>query len=387
MPYAIFAMAIAFMSIAFWLIFEVNISVLRYFKKWRGLYFWSLLVSSWGTFFHTLGYVTQWWAPNSSWIMNTCFILFGWSAMITGQSLVLYSRLHLVILNREILRYVLILIIGTAIFIQIPQWVATWGACDTKLSITKYWSPIDSIMVRISQAVFLLQEGLLSGLYIWGAMQMLAPNVEIKVKKVMWELIAVSTYLVLVDVAILILAYLNEHIPKEPVQNFAYAFKLKLEFIILNQLLAVLQRNRHGSDGPSSDRYTKGSRKKSGDLIQNSFGSSEKDRNGSNALSPVIPPPPASGGPWRSLSSESSGGSPNAAVPGPKSPRSPKSQEPMRQNSKPNIHQPANSENMAWVTREVDVKRSPHTDYFGGPQRGRSVGEGARSPSTLKDTY
>ena len=346
-------MAVAFMSIAFWLIFEVNISVLRYFKKWRGLYFWSLLISSWGTFFHTLGYVTQWWAPSSPWILNTCFILFGWSAMITGQSLVLYSRLHLVVLNRLILRGVLVLIIVTAITIQIPQWVATWGATDTKFSVTQYWSPIDSIMVRISQAVFLVQEGFFSCLYIWGAVKMLAPNVEVKVKKVMWELIGVSGFLIIMDIVILTLAYTNEHIPKEPVQNFAYAWKLKIEFVILNQLLDVLHRSRNGGSG--SNRYVNDSRKKSGGAIgSNSYASdvrqdSQKEKLASPILSARKTPRP-----WRSLSDDSLADSSNVAVIG-----SQDQMNDMRQDSRSNLKQPKDSSNVAWVKREVDITRSP----------------------------
>ena len=354
MPYAIFGMAIAFMSIAFWLIFEINISVLRYFKKKRGLYFWSLLISSWGTFFHTLGYVTQWWAPNTPWILNTCFILFGWSAMITGQSLVLYSRLHLVILDHKLLRGVLWLIIITAITIQIPQWVATWGATDTKYSVTKYWSPIDSIMVRISQAVFLCQEGFLSLLYIWGAVKMLVPNLEINVRKVMLELIAVSTILIVMDIVILVLAYTNEHIPKEPVQNFAYALKLKMEFIILNQLLDVLHRNRNGS---RSDRYLNDSRKKSGGEI--GLGSHGSASNGGShgqtekVGSPMMSPRKTSK-PWNPLPDDSSGDSSNAAVFD-----GDDYHHGMRSDSQANLKQTLGRDKVAWVTRKVDVRRSP----------------------------
>ena len=261
MSRALFAFAIAFLTLAIYLVLELTLSSTRYFTRKRGLYFYSLLISAWGTFFHTVGYITQWWAPGVPWWVNTAFILCGWSSMVTGQSLVLYSRLHLVIMRREVLRGVLWVIVGTAVLVQVPQWVATWGATVTVEATTRYWSPIDSIMVRISQMVFLLQEGGLSCLYIWGAVGLLAPNVEIKVRKVMWELIAISAFLIVMDIVILVLAYTNMHVAKEPVQNFAYAFKLKLEFVVLNQLLAVLHRNRGETGG---NRYVYDTRKKSG---------------------------------------------------------------------------------------------------------------------------
>ena len=191
--------------------------------------------------------------------MNTAFILFGWSAMVTGQSLVLYSRLHLVIRDYRILQGVLIMIIATAIFIEIPQWVTTWASTDTKYSVTKLWSPYDSIMVRVSQLAFLIQEATISGLYIWGVLTVVAPNDKIKVSRVKWDLIYINTYIILVDIIILVLAYTNEHIPKEPIQNFAYAFKLKIEFIVLNQLMAITSQSR-ASNMNGGHRYWKSSR-------------------------------------------------------------------------------------------------------------------------------
>lgn len=56
---------------------------------------------------------------------------FGWSFMVTGQSLVLYSRLHLVIRSHKILRAVLVMIITSSIAVEVPNWVTSWFAYDT----------------------------------------------------------------------------------------------------------------------------------------------------------------------------------------------------------------------------------------------------------------
>ena len=258
MPAAIFGMATAFMGIALYLVLEVNVTVLRVFKKKRGLYFWSLIIAAWGVCFHSIGYILQWWTPGSPWALNTAFILCGWSMMVTGQSFVLYSRLHLVIRNYSVLRGCLIMIIATSILIEIPQWVTTWASTDTRLSVTKLWSPWDSIMVRISQMAFLLQEATLSLLYIWGTMKVLAPNDRVNVKRVRWDLIFINTYIILADIIILVLAYTNEHFPKEPTQNFVYAFKLKVEFVVLNQLMAITSQSR-SSNFNDGHRYAKSS--------------------------------------------------------------------------------------------------------------------------------
>ena len=51
--------------------------------------------------------------------------------------------------------------------------------------------------------------------------------------------IFVSGFVIFLDVVVIILAFTNVHIIKEPLQNFSYALKLQLEFFVLNQLMAV----------------------------------------------------------------------------------------------------------------------------------------------------
>ena len=169
MPYALFGWAASFFGIALFLVAEINVTVLRRFKRRRGLYFWSLLATSWGISGHTLGYIFAWWVPGSPWIFNTACILFGWSMMVTGQSLVLYSRLHLVIRNRDILRASFFIMIVTFFAIEIPGWVTTWPATDPK--VTEEWSYRDSIMVRVTQLAFPILESYLCILYILGKHQ------------------------------------------------------------------------------------------------------------------------------------------------------------------------------------------------------------------------
>ncbi|KAG8533917.1 uncharacterized protein KY384_001658 [Bacidia gigantensis] len=358
MSNALFATIVTFDALALWMVLEINLGVSRLFKKYNGLYYWSILISSWGIVLHTVGYILKWWAPGSPWALNTCFNLFGWSMMVTFQSLVLYSRLHLVILNWRILRAVLILIIFTAITVETPQWVTSWGATNPQLSTTKHWTPIDSIMIRVSQVWFLLQEGLLSGLYIWGAIHMLTPNAELRLKKIMWELIATSTVLVALDLITVSLAYLNLHVPKEPLQGFVYALKLKLEIFILNQLLAVLDKKKN-SFGGYRYRYGTDSEKKSGSRTKSATRrhdleasvDSEKERFGLPSVARL-----SRGRPWfpsREVSKEDSGGqSSDTSTFG-----LPESARDMRQASSPKPGF-ADESKIAWVRHEIEIARS-----------------------------
>ena len=42
----------AFMALSLWIVLEFHVRVFRFFKRRRGLYFWSLLVLAWGILLH-----------------------------------------------------------------------------------------------------------------------------------------------------------------------------------------------------------------------------------------------------------------------------------------------------------------------------------------------
>ena len=58
----------------------------------------------------------------------------------------------------------------------------------------------------------------------------------------MLDLIWVNVVIVLFDILVVILLYLNRTGISHPIQTFSYALKLKLEFVVLNQLMAVAAR-------------------------------------------------------------------------------------------------------------------------------------------------
>lgn len=58
----------------------------------------------------------------------------------------------------------------------------------------------------------------------------------------MLDLIYVNIIIVLFDILVVVLLYLNQVGISHPIQTFSYALKLKLEFVVLNQLMAVAAR-------------------------------------------------------------------------------------------------------------------------------------------------
>ena len=115
------AMTIAgFTAYAWFNTIELQVRIWSKFRRYTGLYFWSLLVSSWGCAIHPLGFLTLDFQLISNPEYPGILIGISWWAMVTGQALVLYSRLHLVLRNRKKLRLVLIMIVTDLFILHIP---------------------------------------------------------------------------------------------------------------------------------------------------------------------------------------------------------------------------------------------------------------------------
>lgn len=69
------------------------------FTRYRGLYYWSLLISSIGIIPYSLGFFLKFdnLTPGDLRWIAVFLLTIGWYPMITGQSLVLWSRLHLIV--------------------------------------------------------------------------------------------------------------------------------------------------------------------------------------------------------------------------------------------------------------------------------------------------
>lgn len=65
---------------------EINIVVFLTFKQHNGLYFWSLLISSWGIVLHALGFILKF-LVGINWVLACTIIDVGWVPMVTGVSM------------------------------------------------------------------------------------------------------------------------------------------------------------------------------------------------------------------------------------------------------------------------------------------------------------
>lgn len=214
---------------------ELNITIFLTFKRRGGLYFWSLLISSWGLTFHALGFILKF-LVGTSWLLNIPLITTGWVAMVTGQSFVLYSRLHLVVRSQKILRYLLFLILFNVMALHIPTVVFTYGSNSPNANT---WIGKFNVMERIQLAGFCIQETIISAVYVWATVRMLSSIYHSSTRTVMIQLIFINLCCIGMDIALICLEYTNEYVGEASIKPMIYAIKLKLEFTILNQLMSM----------------------------------------------------------------------------------------------------------------------------------------------------
>ena len=230
------SLLVAMLTLAMYMAFVIDLKVLTTFKRRNTLYFWSILIASAGIKSHSLGIILKWFVSQCPWTVNTAFATFGWWGMVTGQSLVLYSRLHLVVRQARVLRLILIMIIVDFIVFQIPTTILTFGSNQENPGM---WLEVYNVFERIQLIIFTLQELLISIIYIQAAFQMLQSTDSVDVRQTKKHLIYINILCIVLDIIFVIEVYTGDWIYKTGTQSLAYGIKLTVEFIILNKLLDI----------------------------------------------------------------------------------------------------------------------------------------------------
>ena len=241
----VFCLVAAILAIAYWLVLELTFEVYFTFKRHDGLYFWSILISTWGVALRTIGWTVQMFMPGANPHLCTTFMIIGVSAMVTGFSFVLYSRLHLVISDRRILRIILIVIVFDAVAFLLPLTVAQYG-----LNSAYPYNYISLALPaeRLYAIGYFLQEIVLGCLYIWTARGTVLHSYVARKRKTTALLIGAQIIVILLDIPTLMLAWPSPSMGASVIilgtlHPTIYALKLKIELVVLNQLVKIV---RHG---------------------------------------------------------------------------------------------------------------------------------------------
>lgn len=228
----------AFTAVAWYNVAELNVQVFLTFKRHRGLYFWSLIISSYGCVLHALGFLLKFFELTSNTYLSVTIITIGWYCMVTGQAVVLYSRLHLVVREQKILRGILAMIIIDAICFHIPTTVLTYGSNASPNKQDNFTAAF-AIVERLQMTAFCIQEFIISGVYVWSTIRLLRPVYHGRTRKVMMQLIWINLIIIGMDVCLLAMEYSNIYDIEATLKAMVYSIKLKLEFAVLNQLMTL----------------------------------------------------------------------------------------------------------------------------------------------------
>ncbi|PYH47085.1 uncharacterized protein BP01DRAFT_226900 [Aspergillus saccharolyticus JOP 1030-1] len=218
---------------------ELILLIFLTFRQYSGLYFWSLLVTTGlGIIPQALGLLLKYFnlAPI---FLSVTLTTFGWAIMVTGQSVVLYSRLHLVVRNPLVLRGVLAMIVVDAFILQTPHFVFSYGVVsndgDRYLGLYSIWE-------KLQITGFFVQEVIISTIFLVQTVRLLAlyPNRSKRRTHIMYQLLIINAAIILMDISLLVLEYLNIYIIQVSLKTFFYTIKLKFEFAVLSRLVSFV---------------------------------------------------------------------------------------------------------------------------------------------------
>jgi len=154
----------AFGGIALYNVVELLLLIAVTFCRRKGLYFWSLIVSTVAIVPYTLGLLFKFFGVINVTMLLITLIDIGWQCMVTGQSVVLYSRLHLVTSTRWKIRFVLGMIILNFFVSNVPTTIFVFASASSHagpfLKPYAFWE-------RFQLCCYFAQETIISGLYVY----------------------------------------------------------------------------------------------------------------------------------------------------------------------------------------------------------------------------
>ena len=176
---------------------EMILLVTSTFKKFKGLYFWSLVLCNLGVICFALGMMLSYFELCILWLAKVILDI-GWVLMILFQALVLYSRLNLIYDSQKILQVVKWMIVFTAITLLIPVVVLDFGTTySSDPGFARGYFYIEQIqMVGITA-----QELFISGLYVFKTIQLLKFIQKEHTRSMIWQLFAINVIIISMDVS------------------------------------------------------------------------------------------------------------------------------------------------------------------------------------------
>ncbi|KAL4860393.1 hypothetical protein BDV12DRAFT_209579 [Aspergillus spectabilis] len=168
-----------FLAIALFNSLELVVLICWTFRQWRGLYFWPLLISSLGMIPYGVGSILHYYTIGPL-PLGLAIAYIGFLMIVPLQSFVLYSRLHLVFYNEKFLKVLLDVIIAIAVILVVANTITTWGSARIR---APGWNYAYNVVERLQG--------------------------RNRMKRIMYKLLAISFAVMALDVAIIVIEYMN----------------------------------------------------------------------------------------------------------------------------------------------------------------------------------
>ncbi|PCD34487.1 hypothetical protein FGRA07_08805 [Fusarium graminearum] len=227
------------------------------FKRKSGLYFWSILIASFGLIPYCLGWLIVYFDLTHDYV-GMIIETVGWVLVISGQSVVLYSRLHLITSERIILRSVLAVIIVNGLVWHTTMTVLLFGSEYSPKDNRNGFNNVFNIAEKISMSCFYMQELTISGIYIWKSLDILKTAFG-STRTMLYKLFAINIAIVIMDIAMVVIELMDFYVWEQGIKLVTYSIKLKLEFAVLSELIEFV-RSRSGTQSrptkPSQNQST-----------------------------------------------------------------------------------------------------------------------------------
>ena len=175
---------------------ELFLLIAATFKRWKGLYFWSLSICNLGVIMYAVGLMMGYFTLGVMWL-GKAILDIGWMLMIAFQSLVLYSRLGLLLDNPKILNGVKWMIITTSIVLLPTVNILDFG---NTYANSETWPRAYFYIEHIQMTFITLQELIISGLYVWKTLALLKVISRKGTRSTVWQLFVINVIIIVMDV-------------------------------------------------------------------------------------------------------------------------------------------------------------------------------------------
>lgn len=244
-------LTLGFDSIAIYNGIELTCTMWADFKRYSGLYFWACLISTYGIAVYTVGFILNINVPSANGHFCQTLFKIGWIATATGQSMVLWFRLHLILHSQCWLKVAFCLIVSNAVICHLPNKILT---LDVNVN-TFLWGQPYPFYEKYQLTIFFIQELIVLGICISETFKLIQLRHTTQEPPGCGDLLHLLLFAGIVralfDTTALGLVYAGCNDVLSSYQPFVYGIKLKMEFAILNQLgdLGAGKKTRHPIQG------------------------------------------------------------------------------------------------------------------------------------------